>query len=231
MQVYPNIENDDEIIDCPESLSPPPYSSQSSNSDWKYEIIEVKSLKDRTNRYGFSINGGRNRIKDPWIVISHIDSPSNYLTDNGRHQLRLFDRILAVNDINFDQIHHDNAVRVFADNQQDPIKLYISRLNPRNIESIDVTFPSDSIERPLGVTISGGLDNNNQNDPGLFITRIKPNGFLGSYKQFSVNDRLLEIKTNSTSVNLQWLTHSRAIDLIKRICLDDRHVTFVVSHK
>src|SRR5690349_7267441 len=87
---------------------PPPYSvierqhqqqQQFVNSDWKDEFIELRPLNDNTNKYGFVINGGIDGEFGPSIVITHIESCSKSSLDNGRSNLRLFDRILSINGI------------------------------------------------------------------------------------------------------------------------------------
>lgn len=213
--------------------SPPAYSEQAIDSDWKHEIIEIKSLNQNSNEYGFVIRGGIDTVDNSPIVITDIDSYSNSLLDNGRTKLRLFDRILSINNTDLTEVTHDQAVQAFSLSQGQIIKLHIYRLNPLNIEYIDVKFPFDITDQKLGITITGGVDRNNQ-DPGLFITQIDSNGLLASitkHKQFHIGDRLLEIRTNYTSANLQWVKHSTGIELIRRICQDSRRVTFIVSHR
>jgi hypothetical protein len=210
---------------------PPPY--ELVDSDWKEEIIEIKPLNENSNRYGFVINGGIDTENGPAIVIVHINHNSKSSFDNGRTNLRLFDRILAINNIDLTSVTHAEAIQAFSASQGHPISLRIRRLNPRYIEYIDLVVPSDISNRPFGITLSGGLDDN-ANDPGLFITRIEPNDLLASViknNQLRIGDRLLEIKTNYTSANLQWVTHSMGVDLFRRICQDSKRVTLVVAHR
>ncbi len=210
--------------------SPPPYTQQAIESDWRYEIIEIQPLNQNSNRYGFVIGGGIDIITGPQIIITHIDycpTPSN---DNGRTKLQLFDRILSINNISLIGVTHDYAARTFASFQGQPISLHIYRLNPRHIEHIDLILPSDISNPPLGITITGGLEYN-PDDPGLFITQIDQDGLLGSTNRFHIGDRLLEIKTNYTSANLQYVTHALGIQLIRRICQDSKRVTLIISHR
>ena len=220
----------------PSSSSPPPYTEQAHDSDWKHEIIEIKPLNDQLNKYGFVISGGIDTANGLSIVITHIDSCSNICLDNGRTKLRLFDCILSVNDINLKHVTHDEAVQAFSLFQGQSIKLHIYRLNPLDIDHIDLILPSDFLEQPLGIRVNGGIDNinNDSDDPGLFITYIDPHGLLASLtrqNQLRVGDRLLEIKSNYTSANLQWITLSTGTELIRRICQDHRRVTLIVSHR
>jgi hypothetical protein len=210
--------------------SPPPYSSQAIESDWKHEIIDIQPLKDNLNKYGFAISGGIDTENGPSIVIIHIDYCSKSSFDNGRTKLRLFDRILSINNINLTHVTHDEAARAFSSAQGQSIKLHLYRLNPLHIDQIDLILPSNMSDQTLGITIKGGLDNNIE-DPGLFLTHIDPHGLLGSTNQFHIGDRLLEIKTNYTSANLRWVTHAFGIQLIRRICQDNKRVTFIVSHR
>jgi hypothetical protein len=216
---------------------PPPYSSlqrqPSIENDWRDEVIEIKPLKNNFNKYGFVINGGIDTEYGSTIIITHIDYCSKSSLDNGRTNLRLFDRICAVNNIDLTDATHDEAAEAFASIQGQPILLHIRRLDPIHIEHIDILLPSDISHQPLGITITGGL-NNNIEDPGLFISYIDPNGFLASFTktgQLRTGDRLLKIKTNYTSANLQWVTHSIGIQLIRRICQDNKRVTLVVAHR
>ncbi|CAF1008064.1 unnamed protein product [Rotaria sordida] len=240
---YLHILNRNEFSDGTQLLHvkelPPPYSSierqqdQSIENDWKDEFIEVKPLNNNLNRYGFTISGGIDTEHGPSIVITYIDYCSKLSFDNGRTNLRLFDRILSINDINLSNVAHDEAVQAFSLAQGQPISLHIRRLNPIDIEHIDIIMPSDALNQRLGITITGGLDRNTE-DSGLFISHIDPNGLLATLtknNQFRIGDRLLEIKTNYTSANLQWVTHLKGIELIRRICQDNKHVTFVVAHR
>lgn len=212
------------------SPPPPPYSQQAIESDWRHEIIEIKPLNNNVNKYGFVISGGIDNITGPSITITHIDYCSKSLIDNGRTKLQLFDRILSINNISLIHVTHDEAVRTFSSFQDQLISLHIYRLNPRYIEHIDLILPLNMSNQLLGITITGGLDYN-PDDPGLFITQIDPDGLLGLTNRFHINDRLLEIKTNYTSANLQWVTHSLGIQLIRRICQDSKRVTFIVSRR
>lgn len=210
---------------------PPDYSSQAIDSDWKHEMIEIQSLDDHGNKYGFVISGGIDNENGPWIIITHIDhcsKPSSSSWDNGRTKLELFDRILSVNNIRLIDVTHDEAVRAFSSTPGQSITLHISRLNPRSIQHIDCVLPSDMSNRSLGICIRGGLDTN-MDDPGLFLTHIDPQGVLGSNDGFRLGDRLLEIRTNYTSANLRYISHSLGIQLIRRISQDSKRVTFVVS--
>jgi hypothetical protein len=217
---------------------PPPYEitqtqEQSIENDWTEKFIEIKPLHDNLNRYGFNISGGIDTDIDPAIIITHIDSPSNVSFDNGRTNLCLFDRILSVNGISLTHVTHDAAVKAFSSSQGQPMSLHIRRLNPRYIEYIDIVIPSEVSNQPLGITISGGLQKN-IDDPSLFIADIDPNGVLISIiknNQLRIGDRLLEIKTNYTSANLRWVTHSMGCKLFRRICQDNKRVTIVVAHR
>ena len=216
---------------------PPPYSSceqqQSADSDWKDDLIAIKPVSDRSSKYGFIISGGTDMEHGPSIVVTHIEHCSTSCPDNGRSHLRLFDRILAINNVDLTHVTHDEAVQAFSLFQGQHITLRIRRLNPARIEHIDFVLPTDSIDEPLGFSIGGGLDEQSV-DGGLYITYIDPNGLLASTtktNQLQIGDRLLEIKTNYTSANLQRVTHSTAVQLIRRICQDSRRVTLVVAHQ
>ncbi|UJR23289.1 hypothetical protein I4U23_026305 [Adineta vaga] len=223
-----------------EESPPPPYSScvqqqqqQPIENDWKDEIIEITPLSDFSNKYGFVISGGIDTIDGRAIVITHIEHCSNALKDNGRSKLRLFDRILSMNRFDFTHITHDNAAQAFSCIQGQCITLHIRRVNPLHIEYVDFLLTTDSEDQPLGITIRGGLDEAND-DCGLFITQIDPNGFIAlntKKNQVQIGDRLLEIKTNRTSANLQWVTHSMAAQLIRQICNNSRRVTLVVARR
>ncbi|CAF1034531.1 unnamed protein product [Rotaria sp. Silwood1] len=240
---YLHILNRNELSDGTQLLHvkelPPPYSSiqrqeyQSIANDWKNEIIEIKPLNNNLNRYGFTISGGIDTENGPSIVITHIDYCSKSSFDNGRSNLRLFDRLLSINAINLNNVTHDEAVQAFSSAQGQSISLHIRRLNPLHIEHIDILMPSDALNQSLGITITGGLDRNTE-DSGLFISHIDPNGLLATItmnNQLRIGDRLLEIKTNFTSANLQWVTHSMGVELIRRICQDNKHVTLIVAHR
>ncbi|CAF3169532.1 unnamed protein product [Rotaria socialis] len=222
---------------------PPPYSlidgeqqehhHQSIDNDWKDEIIEIKPMQDNLNRYGFTISGGIDSEYGRAIVITQIDHCSKSSLDNGRTKLRFFDRILSINNINLTYATHDKAVQAFSSAHGKPLSLHIRRLNPVHIEYIDVVLPTDVLNQSLGINIIGGLDENDE-DSGLFLTYIDPNGLLGSTikrNQLRVGDRLLEIKTNYTSANLQWVTHAMGVKLIQRICQDHKRVTLIVAHR
>jgi hypothetical protein len=245
MGTYLHILDRNELSDGTQILHvkelPPPYSSleptlqqqqQSIESDWKDEFIEIKPMKNEVNKYGFVISGGIDTENGPGIVITHIDYCSKPSLDNGRTHLRLFDRILSINDIDLTHITHDDAARVFCLVQGQSILLHIRRLSPSHIEHIDIVMPSDISDQSLGISIKGGCDKGIE-DSGLFISYIDPNGLLASMatkNQLQIGDRLLEIKTNYTSANLEWVTHLMGAELIRRICQDNKRVTLVVAH-
>lgn len=242
MNTYLHILNRNELSDGTQILHvkelPPPYSSietqqQSIESDWKDEIIKIKPMINDTMKYGFVIDGGIDTENGPSIVITHIEYCSQLSLDNGRTNLRLFDQILSINDVDLTHITHDTAAHVFSLFKGQPILLYIRRLCPRHIEHIEMVMPSDISNQLLGITLSGGSDNNG-NDPGLFITHIDSNGLLASLtkkNQLRIGDRLLEIKTSYTSANLQRVTHLAGVQLIRRICQENKRVTLVVAHQ
>ncbi|CAF1675575.1 unnamed protein product [Adineta ricciae] len=215
---------------------PPPYSicvQQSMENEWIDEIIELKPLSRHKDKYGFVISGGIDTSNGQAIVITHIEHSSKTLEDNGRSKLRLFDRILSINDTDLRRVTHDVAARAFSSLQGQCITLRVCRLNPAYIEHVELTIPLGSEDEPLGITIHGGLDEEND-DCGLFITQIDSNGLLAlntKKNQVQVGDRLLEIKTNYTSANLQWVTHYTAAQLIRRICQDSRRITLIVAHR
>ena len=193
----------------------------------------MKPLRRHKDKYGFIISGGIDTNDGRAIVVTHIEHSSKALEDNGRSKLRLFDRILSINDINLRHVTHDVAARTFLSFQGQCITLRICRLNPAYIEHVELAIPMASKGEPLGITIRGGLDEE-KDDCGVFITQIDPNGLLAlntKKNQVQVGDRLLEIKTNYTSANLQLVSRSMAAQLIRRICQDSRRITLIIAHR
>lgn len=216
---------------------PPPYESvvneeRNSDDDWKALTIEIQPLYDQPGKYGFAISGGIDTIDGPGIVVSHIDSPSKSRFDhNGRTNLALFDRICSINGIDLTDVTHDEAAHAFALQHGRAITLQIRRLDPRYIEQVDIQIPSSN--DALGLTLRGGAGNDNI-DPGLFISKIDSNSLLAPFaksKQLRIDDRLLQIKTNRISVDLRWITRSKAGEFIRRVCEDHTRITLVVAHR
>ena len=217
---------------------PPPYSAighdqQTIDDDWNEITVDVQPLNTDPTRYGFVISGGTDTDNGSSIVITQIEHCSRLSWDNGRTKLRLFDRISSINGINLIRVTHEEAVQAFLSVQRRPISLRLSRLDPRHVEHIELIVPFDQSNQTLGITIVGGLDSDSD-DPGLFINQIDPTGLLASItnsNQLRVGDRLLEIKTNYTSANLQWVSHSMGIQMIRRTCQDSTRITLVVAHR
>ena len=217
---------------------PPPYSTlenedRSIESDWKVMNVEIQPMPDYRDKYGFAISGGIDTDEGSPIVITHIESASKTSFDNGRANLSLFDRIQSINGIDLTDVTHDKAARAFSLTQGQSISLGIRRLNPKNIEHIDFSIPSSRSKEPLGMTINGGLESHTD-DPSLYITNIDPDGLLASVtkkNQLRKGDRLLEIRTNHTTVNLRWITRSKGGQLIRRTCQDHPRLTLVVAHQ
>jgi hypothetical protein len=217
---------------------PPPYSSllgndASDNSDWKDMFIEIQPLNNCQDKYGFAISGGIDSIEHVPIIITHIQYCSSSSFDNGRTRLRLFDRICSVNGIDMTHVRHDEAAQIFSSMERQTILLHIRRLDPTHVEHVELFIGSHRSNEPLGITLTGGLGNN-VDDSGLFITHIDRDGLLASLtnnNQIRMNDRLLEIKTNSIRVDLRSITRAKASRWIRRICNDDARVTLVVAHR
>lgn len=217
---------------------PPPYAAlehqdRSIETDWKELTVDIEPMPDDQDKYGFAISGGSDTTEGSSVVITNIQSTSPTSYDNGRAKLSLFDRIQSINGDDVTDISHDEAVEAFSSAQGRPISLRIRRLDPKNVEHIEFFLPSSRSNEPLGMSIKGGSDTDSD-DPGLFISSIDSTGFLASVtkkNQLRPGDRLLEIRTNHTSVNLRWITSVRASELIRRTCQDHPRLTLVVAHR
>ncbi|CAF1247369.1 unnamed protein product, partial [Didymodactylos carnosus] len=162
---------------------------------------------------GFSIAGGNDIscIADlPYVVVTRI-------TDNGiaakDDRLRLHDIILRVNEIDFTDIHHTEAVDALkhAGNK------HIRRVVPPDQEEIELHKPPNTT---LGFSIAGGISHPHvKGDHGIFITNIIHGGITDQ------NGRLRD-----SEYDLQFVEHKNAVESIRLACSESDIIKLLVGH-
>ena len=214
---------------------PPPYSTLETNDDddWKEFFLDLQPMANLKGKFGITISGGIETKDGPSVFINHIEPCSSTSLENGRSQLKIFDEILSINGLELTGLYHDQVAQYFTQNHGQRIRLGIRRLEPRYVEHVDFLVPQHRLHEPLGLVLSGGLESESD-DPGLFIKRIDHRGLLASItkpNQIRVGDRLLEVKTNYTASNLQRLSQTKGVELIRRTFQDHERITLVVAHQ
>ncbi|CAF1492147.1 unnamed protein product, partial [Adineta steineri] len=114
-------------------------------------ILERSNVNDITS-LGFTIAGGNDRpIVNNFISIVVSRIIENGLADRDK-QLRLYDIILRVNDIDYSNIKHHIAVEILKTSGK-KVSLRIRRLTPRFMKIVELEHQSGK----LGISIEGGI--------------------------------------------------------------------------
>ncbi|CAF3926451.1 unnamed protein product [Adineta steineri] len=185
------------------------------------EIILERSNVNDIISLGFTIAGGNDRpIVNNFISIVVSRIIENGLADRDK-QLRLYDIILRVNDIDYSNIKHHTAVEILKTSGK-KVSLRIRRLTPRFMKIVELEHQSEK----LGISIEGGIGSEYfKGDHGVFITYI-PNQTI---KQLNIGDRLIEISSAKNTYNLRFVTHNDAKKRIGLACSDSQKVQLTVS--
>ena len=159
------------------------------------------------------------------IVITHVRGNDGLL--------RPLDMIILFNDINFENLTKETAEYIIHAYQGKQIRIRIRRLQPTNIESVQIDFKEQWFlpSAKLGLMIDGGIRKRSQNDPGLFIVGIKPNSLAAKTGRLRIGDRLMRISNYHTTVNLQCMDFQFALKLIERMRKESSTITLVVAHQ
>ncbi|CAF1366684.1 unnamed protein product, partial [Adineta steineri] len=176
----------------------------------KMQIILEKNLNSNNKSLGFTITGGIDKPVHKHftsIVISHIYE--NAVADR-IEQLKLYDIILRVNDIDITNMKQETVVDILK-RSREQINLFIRRLSPPIIQTIELQHNGR-----LGIRITGGIGNESiPDDHGIFITRINT---LHKNKQLQIGDRLLQISAMCNTYDLRFVTFEMAKKYIESAC-------------
>lgn len=159
------------------------------------------------------------------IMITHVR--------NSDGLLRPFDTILLFNDINFENLTKETAEYIVHAYQGKHIRIRIRRLQPTNIEMVQVNFKDEwsLTSSKLGLLIDGGIQKRDRIDPGLFIVGIKPNSYAAKTGRLRIGDRLMQISNYHTTINLQCMDFHYALKLIERMRKESNTIILVVAHQ
>ncbi|UJR20137.1 hypothetical protein I4U23_023269 [Adineta vaga] len=179
-------------------------------------ILERSSGHHNDSTLGFSIAGG---VDEPFIgpsfpFIIVIDITENGLAYQNK-RLKLNDIILRVNDVDFTNIKHQQAIDSLKTAGQ-MIRLVIRRLSPPNCEELEWIH-----DGKLGIAIRGGIGCEDfENDPGIFVAEIDKEQ---TNKNLLVGDRLLQISS-------PFVSHNIAKEFIRLTCARGQKVKLYVGH-
>ncbi|CAF1406539.1 unnamed protein product [Rotaria sordida] len=137
-------------------------------------------------------------------------------------RLELYDIILRVNNIDFTNIKHKEAVNILRKAGPE-VKLLIRRLSPSINEEIKLKHNGK-----LGISIAGGIGKEYlENDHGIFIRNIKKSRLN---TQLYNGDRLITISSMYNTFDLRFVTHDMATKYIELACKESKMITLYVGH-
>ncbi|CAF3959023.1 unnamed protein product [Rotaria sordida] len=190
---------------------------------WQNKEITLKRPTSGDTSLGFTIAGGIDKpfLHHNFTSIIIINIRENSLADRDQ-RLKLYDEILRVNNIDFTNIKHQEAVNILRKAGPE-VKLLIRRLSPSINEYIKLEHNGR-----LGISIAGGIGHEYfRNDHGIFITDI---GQYQTNKQLDIGDRLLRISSMYNTYDLRFVTHDTATEYIELACKESKMITLYVGH-
>ncbi|XP_046858216.1 protein scribble homolog isoform X2 [Xenia sp. Carnegie-2017] len=179
--------------------------------------VERIELKKGNGPLGFSVVGGSDHTCHPFgmdesgLFISKI-APNGAASNTN---LRVGDRILAVNGKDMTRSTHHDAVTALISNVNS-IKLLV-RHDPPPPGLMEITIMKYPGEK-LGISIRGGAKGHPGNpldpkDEGIFISKVNESGAAAKDKRLHVGQRILEV--NGTS--LLGATHMEAVRSLRSV--------------
>ncbi|KAF2368896.1 PDZ domain [Trinorchestia longiramus] len=181
-------------------------------------IIEDVILEKDGGPMGLSIIGGSDHFcmpfgssaEDPGIYISKITAGGSA---HRTRQLRMGDRILAVDDVDMSGATHQEAVLALLTPPKQ-IRLTV-RHDPQPAGLMEVVIKKFPGER-LGMNIKGGVGGTpgnpfNKSDEGIFISKINASGAANRDGRLRVGQRILEFNESS----LLGCTHDEAVTTMR----------------
>ncbi|XP_065062730.1 protein scribble homolog [Rhopilema esculentum] len=178
-------------------------------------LTEEIILKKGIGPLGLSIVGGSDHASHPFGV----DEPGVFVSKivpggaASKTNLKVGDRILAVNDINMRDATHHTAVSALIANVPQ-IKLLVRHDRPpQGLQEIQI------IKKPgekLGISIRGGAKSHpgnpfDKSDEGIFISKVNASGAAGKDGKLKVGVRLLEVNGQS----MLGATHVEAVRALR----------------
>ncbi|CAF4094912.1 unnamed protein product [Rotaria sp. Silwood2] len=189
---------------------------------WQQEKIILEKTIDN-ELWGFTIAGGNDLsfLHRHFTSIIVINIRENTLAHRDK-QLKLYDIILSVNNIDFTNIKHEIALKILRQSGR-KVQLLISRLSPLITEQIELEHNGQ-----LGIFIAGGIGHEYfSDDHGIFITKISEHE---TNKQLRVGDRLLQISSTYNTYDLRFVTHEMAKQYIGLACKESQKIKLYVGH-
>ncbi|XP_041465950.1 protein scribble homolog isoform X4 [Lytechinus variegatus] len=213
------------------------------------ERITLRLVKD-SNGLGFSIAGGKGsppfKGTDDSIFISRI-SEGGAADRTGA--LQVGDKVLKINNVEMAEARHEMAVALLTKSKEidlvvlretmeiehheplvkhDPPE-FRYRMNGPNGPAEELETEEVLLKRtrgPLGLSIVGGIDHSSHpfggDEPGIFISKIVPNGSAAS-TNLRVGDRLLMVNGKE----MKDATHQYAVNTLLS---NSQHIHLVVRH-
>eukprot|EP00057_Strongylocentrotus_purpuratus_P009133 XP_011663607.1 PREDICTED: protein scribble homolog isoform X12 [Strongylocentrotus purpuratus] len=215
------------------------------------EKITLKLVKD-SNGLGFSIAGGKGsppfKGTDDSIFISRI-SEGGAADRTGA--LSVGDKVLKINNVEMAEARHETAVALLTKSKEIDLVIMRETMEIEHHEPLvkhdppefryrmngpNSNGPPEELEieevflkrtrGPLGLSIVGGIDHSSHpfggDEPGIFISKIVPNGSAAS-TNLRVGDRLLVVNNKE----MKGATHQFAVNTLLS---NSEHIQLVVRH-
>ncbi|CAF3694007.1 unnamed protein product [Rotaria sp. Silwood1] len=197
------------------------------NYDDHWKEIEINLQRPSGLAWGFSIGGGTDVCGingSKAIVVRGITKGGPADRDQ---QLKLYDIILRVNNMDFTNIKHQVA-RDILRTAGNHVNLLIRRLLPPILEEIQIEkLPNTRWD----LLIEGGIDREYiEGDHGIFIRNIIPETIADKNGRLRVGDRLMHIRSSKNSYDLTYVERQQAIELIRHACNESQTITLLVAH-
>ncbi|CAF0834417.1 unnamed protein product [Rotaria sp. Silwood1] len=197
------------------------------NYDDHWKEIEINLQRPSGLAWGFSIGGGT----DVYGINGSKAIVVRGITEGGPadrdQQLKLYDIILRVNNMDFTNIKHQVA-RDILRTAGNHVNLLIRRLLPPILEEIQIEkLPNTRWD----LLIEGGIDREYiEGDHGIFIRNIIPETIADKNGRLRVGDRLMHIRSSKNSYDLTYVERQQAIELIRHACNESQTITLLVAH-
>ena len=190
---------------------------KSSDELLKPRVIEV-TLNKGYRGLGISIAGGQHSQHIPGSDGIYI---TKIILDGAADKdgtLQIGDRILCVNDVNIEEVTHDDAVEALK-GAGDTVTLVIAQNAPEVIGSNTLPYSSPNLpsREPRRVVLEKGPQGLGFNiigvesSEGIFVSYVLPNGVADVSSSLKVGDQILEVNGE----DMQNAAHEDAANMLK----------------
>lgn len=177
--------------------------------------VEVIILKKSEGPLGISIVGGCDHsshpfgVEDPGVFVSKVNADGEAAKSN----LRVGDRILAVDDQDMTNAMHHDAVAALVSNGEELKLLVRHEPSPPGLQEIII---NKQLGEKLGISIRGGAKGHpgnpfDKDDEGIFVSKVNASGAASRSGQLTVGMRILEVN----GASLLGATHVDAVRALR----------------